>query len=112
MSIRLQKPWQLLNAANLTRIEGQLGVYQIGNCEQQVIYIGYSGGRSLFGLRGDLTGWLQQHHGENLYFRHEVNMQYMSRHEELLMIHAAEFGELPAQNQLERKNRLGRLSPA
>lgn len=110
MSIRMEKPWQPLNAENVNRLQGQLGVYQIANADQKIISINYSGARSLFGLRGDLLDLLEQNQGEKLYFRCEVNMQYMTRHEELLMIHEADFGSLPEHNQKLRKRKLGKLS--
>ena len=112
MSIRLEKPWQALNSENINRLQGQLGVYQIANEQKEILSINYSGGRSLFGLRGDLLDLLEEKKGEKLYFRYEVNMQYMTRHEELLMIHMADFGELPEHNQKIRKHKLGRLSLA
>jgi hypothetical protein len=44
-------------------------------------------------------------------FRFEVNMQYMTRYKELLMVHAADHGELPMDNRKSRPPRLGRMNP-
>jgi len=110
MSIRLEKPWLALTSENVNQLQGQLGVYQIANSEKEILSIRYAGGRSLFGLQGELTDLLEKNPDETLYFRVEVNMQYMTRHEELLMIHMADFGELPKYNQEIRKHKLGRLS--
>ena len=112
MSIRLEKPWLALNSENVNCLQGQLGVYQIANAEKEILSINYAGGRSLFGLQGELTDLLEKSEGQTLYFRVEVNMQYMTRHEELLMIHVADFGELPEHNQKIRKHKLGKLSLA
>jgi hypothetical protein len=46
-----------------------------------------------------------------LRFRVEVNQQYTSRYQELLMLHVADHGSLPAVNQTDPPPRLGRLSP-
>ena len=112
MSIRLEKPWLALNSKNVSELQGQLGVYQIADAQKEILSIRYAGGRSLFGLQGELTDLLEKSEGQTLYFRVEVNMQYMTRHEELLMIHVADFGELPEYNQKIRKHKLGKLSVA
>ena len=75
----------------------------------RVVRIGYAGGRSLFGLRGELGAALSA--GEAPRFRVEVTAQYLSRYEELLMVHKADFGDLPPGNASEARRRIGRLSP-
>lgn len=125
MSIRIEKKWQLLTPENIAGIEAQLGVYQLADEDQRIIYIGYAGARSLFGLRSSLTeqlevndrkvnvnksGGKKSNTRRQLFFRFEVNMQYMSRYEELLMLHVADFGELPELNG-QPDNRLGKLTP-
>jgi hypothetical protein len=113
MSIRLEKPWRELNDAEVTRLGAELGVYQIGDSDGRVIRIGYAGGRSLFGLRGELKDALARHPpGENLRFRVEITSQYMSRYEELLMIHQAEHGRFPRENTDGQGRRVGRIHPA
>jgi hypothetical protein len=107
--VRLDKPWRDLTAANVAQLAGELGVYQLADAEGQMLRIGYAGGRSLFGLRGELQAALAA--GGAAKFRVEVTAQYLSRYEELLMVHVADFGSLPAGNAADAGRRLGRLSP-
>ncbi|MGH6986236.1 MAG: DUF7508 domain-containing protein [Caulobacteraceae bacterium] len=109
MGIRLDKPWRDLTASEVASLWAELGVFQLADAEGCVLRIGYAGGRSLFGLRGELAKALEA--GGAAKFRLEVTSQYLSRFEELLMIHKADFGELPAGNAAEGAGRLGRLSP-
>jgi len=111
VSIRLEKPWVTLDAAAVRQLPGQLGVYQIAEPDGSVVFIGYAGGRTLFGLRSEMERWLKQREGKATRFRYEVNMQYMSRHQELLMLHVADHGKLPAANAEIDQRKLGRLSP-
>jgi len=88
-------------------------VYQLGDAAGEVLYIGYAGGRELFGLRSALerhrdlapTGGTA---GVTL-FRYEVNMQYQSRYRELLMLHVADNGALPVGNLNDHPAHLGRI---
>lgn len=111
MSIRLEKPWIELSPEAVKALPGQLGVYQLADAEGRVVYIGYAGGRSLFGLRSELERALAERPAGAVRFRTEVNQQYMSRHQELLMLHVADHGSLPAVNAADPPVRLGRLSP-
>ena len=54
MAIRLNKPWRALGNAEVASLPGQLGVYEIADGNGGVRFIGMAGGRSLFGLRGEL----------------------------------------------------------
>jgi hypothetical protein len=110
VAIRLEKPWLDLTPDTVRRLPGQLGVYQVADGEGRVLYIGYAGGRSLFGLRSELERALAERAGAQR-FRYEVNMQYLSRWEELLMLHVADHGALPPGNATHAPRRLGRLSP-
>jgi hypothetical protein len=109
MSIRLEKPWRPLDGREVATLPAQLGVYQIAEPDGEVIRIGYAGGKSLFGLRGEIQRAVLTRQGRPALFRCEVNMQYMSRYQELLMVHLAEHGRLPREND-ERPDRIGRLS--
>jgi len=109
MGVRLDKPWRELTAANVAGLAGELGVYQLGDAQGRILRIGYAGGRTLFGLRSELEAALTA--GEAETFRTEVNAQYLSRYEELLMVHKADFGNLPPGNAADARRRLGRLSP-
>lgn len=110
MQLRPDKPWVPLTAEAVARLPGQLGVYQIADAEGRVVHIGYAGGRSRFGLRSALQGELEAR-APGHSFRVEVNMQYMSRYLELLMLHQADTGALPRDNAASPPPRLGRLSP-
>ena len=108
MGVRLDKPWRDLTAANVAGLAAELGVYQLADEAGQIVRIGYAGGRTLFGLRSELEAALAA--GEAARFRTEVNAQYLSRYEELLMVHRADFGAVPG-NGADARRRLGRLSP-
>jgi hypothetical protein len=111
MTIRLEKPWIDLTPETVKALPGQLGVYQLADAAGRVVYIGYAGGRSLFGLRSELERALKERPGGATHFRCEVNQQYTSRHLELLMLHVADYGSLPVMNAADPPVRLGRLSP-
>ena len=109
--LRLDKPWKPLTAEEAGRLPGQLGVYQIADAAGAILYIGQAGGRSPFGLRSELKRQAAER-GAGLQFRVEVNMQYRSRWLELLMVHKADHGSLPPDNEKNPPINLGRLSPA
>ena len=111
MSIRLEKSWTDLTAEHAAALHGELGVYQIADERGEVVVIGYAGGRSLFGLKGELQAALERYRGQKMRFRVEVTSQYLSRHEELLMIHKHDHGRLPRDNHAERNRKIGRITP-
>lgn len=104
MKLHLDKPWLPLTAEEVARLPGQMGVFQLADEGGRIIYIGFAGGKSLFGLRSELEKRLRA----AARFRFEVNNQYQTRWRELLMLHQAH-GALPALNQGERTPALGRL---
>ena len=106
----MSKRWAALTADGLAPVAGHMGVYQLADAAGQVRYIGYAGGRSLHGLRGELLRWLAAP-GACTQYRVEVNTAYLTRWLELLMEHRARTGVLPADNPAEDGLRLGRLSP-
>ena len=107
----MTKPWIELTAERVRALPGQLGVYQLADAGGAVVYVGFAGGRSLFGLRSELEKALAERPGRATQFRYEVNQQYTSRYQELLMLHVADHGELPLVNRADPPPRLGRLSP-
>ena len=111
MSIRMTKPWVELTPESVKALPGQLGVYQLADAAGTVVYVGFAGGRTLFGLRSELEKALAERLGGATQFRCEVNQQYTSRYQELLMLHVADHGELPVLNRADPPVRLGRLSP-
>jgi hypothetical protein len=111
MAIRMSKPWIALTADAVSALPGQLGVYQLADEHERIVYIGFAGGLSLFGLRGELERALAERPCSAARFRYEVNQQYTSRYLELLMLHVADHGTLPLANRASPPPRLGRLSP-
>lgn len=107
MAIRLDKPWRELCESEIARVGGQLGVYELGDENGAIVYIGFAGGRSLFGLAGELKEKL----GAAEQFRLEITSAYTTRHRELLMIYFADHGAYPRNNTDVESMRLGRLSP-
>jgi hypothetical protein len=106
MGIRLSKPWLALDSAD--QLPGQLGVYQLGNNVGEVLFIGYAGGHSTFGLRGEVKSGFERVSDATQY-RVEITTAYLTRYQELLMLHQADHGALPVHN--EPFPGLGRLSP-
>lgn len=105
MKLYLDKPWLPLTAERVSALPGQMGVFQLADADGRVVYIGFAGGKSLFGLRSEL----QKRLGSAARFRYEVNNQYQTRWRELLMLHQAANGELPPLNRDEPAPKLGRL---
>lgn len=109
MSLFIDKAWQPLTPDVTAKLAGQLGVYELGNDSGETIYVGYAGGRSLNGLRGELGALAASNSFGATQFRLEVNMQYLSRWKELLMAHRARSGDLPAGNRAKPPQKLGRV---
>ena len=106
MSIRLEKSWRSLDKQEL--LPGQLGVFQLGDDQAQILYVGYAGGRSSFGLRSEIQdSW--QRFPEATCYRLEINTAYLTRYQELLMLYKLDHGNLPPLNTDTIK--LGKLSP-
>ncbi len=102
MSIRLTKPWEEVAGIDPASIPGQLGVFQLASSEQEVVYIGYAGGRQPFGLRSALPEAVKTV-SESMatpptLVRYELTHGYMSRWEELMMIHVYDHGDPPPAN--------------
>ena len=115
MAVRMTKPWRVLDDTGVARLTGQLGVYQLAGVDERIVFIGMAGGRSLFGLRGELERELEARDPGRLgsvRFRVEVTMSYLTRCQELLMVHEADHGVLPSENREGLPFTLGRLHPA
>jgi hypothetical protein len=106
MALRLDKPWCPREAVE--RLPGHMGVFEIGDASGAVLYVGYAGGRSRFGLRGDVEAALKRF-PDGVLLRYEVTTAYLTRWQELLMAHRADHGSLPPGN--GEVSGLGRLSP-
>lgn len=111
MAVRLDKPWQPLNAGAIALIAGHLGVYQLADAAGEIVYIGVADARSLFGLKGELQKVMTDPPGGATQFRVEVNMAYRTRHVELLQAYWSDHDALPKANTDVDTRSLGRLRP-
>lgn len=111
MSVRMTKAWQPLSPEAASRLSGQLGVYQIGSETGEVLYIGFAGGRSLHGLRGEIRRWAENPPSGGTQFRVEVNTAYRTRHHELVGAFVHDNGRLPVANTDIDPARVSKLSP-
>lgn len=111
MAIRMTKSWVALTPENIKKLPGQLGVYQLADAEGTIVYIGFAGGRSLFGVRSEVERAMKEKTAGATQFRVEINQQYTTRYQEMLMVHVADHGDVPSGNKGEPLPRLGRLSP-
>jgi hypothetical protein len=106
MAVSLHKPWR--PCAALNALPGHMGVFELADADGAVIYVGYAGGRSRFGLRGEIEAAVARMDGCSGY-RYEITTAYLTRYQELLMAHQAARGSLPRGN--APVPGLGRLSP-
>jgi hypothetical protein len=109
MAVRLDKPWIPLTEAQVAKLAGHLGVYQLADASGDIVYIGMAGGRSLHGLKGELMQALQSPPAGAKQFRCEVNMAYRTRYTELLQAYRHDHGRLPVGNVDIDERHLGRL---
>ena len=109
MAVRMDKPWRALTAENVEAVGGHLGVYQLADAAQRILYIGVAGGRTLFGLKGELGHVLEAPPEGASQFRVEVTMSYRTRHFELLQAYRSDHGGLPPANTDVDVAILGRL---
>ncbi len=109
MAVRMVKPWRPLTAENVEALTGHLGVYQLADAEERILYIGVAGGRTLQGLKGELRRHLAEPPAGADRFRVEVNMAYRTRHFELLQAYRSDHDALPPANDDIEAASLGRL---
>ena len=86
MAVRIEKHWIDLNASNVAKVSGHLGVYQLANKNTEIVYIGVADATSSFGLREKLEGELRKPKYGACQFRLEINMAYRTRYTELLQV--------------------------
>lgn len=110
MGIRLEKEWIELSQANIDPLPAQLGVYQLADADERVLKIGFAGARLNFGMRTALEAEIEAHPGAQLLFRYEINQQYTTRYDELLMVFVNDHGVVPGEN-IGEDRIIGRLSP-
>ena len=110
--IRMTKPWRPLTPEEADKVAGNLGVYQLADDAGEVLYIGVAGGKSLFGLRGEIQAKAAEPPAGATRFRLEVNTSYRTRLRELLMVHQFDHGgALPPLQPAEDGRGLGKISP-
>ena len=81
--VGIRTAWRPLNEATMADIPVSLGVYEIADSDRHILELGYAGGRSTFGLRGEIRQRAAQLEGHLLY-RIEETSAYLSRHKELV----------------------------
>ena len=106
MSIRLDKEWIAVSEA-MRRLKGNMGVFQLADSNKEIIYIGFAGAKSYFGLKGEVLKSSEQF-DETVFVRWEVTTGYWSRYKELMMIYQFDHEQGPKEN---KTINLGRLSP-
>lgn len=111
MSIRLTKPFLRLDDLDIDTLPAQLGVFQLADEAEEIIYIGYGGGAQPFGLRTAIETQLARLGDSARFVRYEVTHGYLSRWEELMMVHVHDVGTAPVANDASTVPK-GRLSPA
>ena len=111
MSIRLTKPFLRLDDLDAGALPAQLGVFQLADEAEEVMYIGYGGGAQPFGLRTAIETELARLGDAARFVRYEVTHGYLSRWEELMMVHVHDTGTTPVGNDPSTVPK-GRLSPA
>lgn len=97
MGLSIRRNWLPLEAAAVKAVPAQVGVYEISGAAGRVLIVGFAGGRSLFGLRGELQRELEAR-GAGHSFRWEATSTYLSRRDELLMLHLGQSGAFPPDN--------------
>jgi hypothetical protein len=101
----LRKPWETFDPSRLKELSGSYGVYELGDEAGEVIYIGYAGGKSLFGLRGKIADHFSEREPNPIIrdrvkrFRYEVNSMYYSRWVDLLARYREDYDKLPPGNE-------------
>jgi hypothetical protein len=117
----LNKPWTAYQPGSDHDLPGNLGVYEIGDAAGTVLYIGYAGGRTRFGLRERIPAHFSEREANPVLrdrahaYRYEVNQMYLTRWTDLLGRHQAEHHRVPEGNEaagepLPRLARRSRLS--
>ena len=107
MAVRLTKDWIPVSEV-FTSLKGNLGVFEFANVQREVVFIGFAGGKSQFGLKGEVASALEKY-SDIAAFRFEITTAYHTRYRELLMAHIADHDTLPHYNE---QITLGRLSPS
>ncbi|MEK7215713.1 MAG: hypothetical protein AAB289_08990 [Chloroflexota bacterium] len=103
----IRREWTLYDPEAVGEISGSFGVYEIADATGALLYVGYAGGHTLFGLQGCIAA----HFGHRqavpgppgpmetaALYRYEVNSSYLGRWLEILGRYREEHGALPPGN--------------
>lgn len=110
MGVRMSSVWESLNAAEVAAVGGYMGVYEVCALDGEVVRIGYAGGQSRFGLRGELESQLERYGAESALMRIENTSSYLSRYQELMAVHLHDHGRMPRDNE-DDPSRFGIVTP-
>jgi hypothetical protein len=105
----IRSDWIELEEAAVAKLHANPGVYELGDDAGQTLLISYAGGKSLFGLRGEVAKYIG--HEKATKFRVEQNMQYISRWKELMMFFRSQHDRIPELNPETDLFGLGHLGP-
>lgn len=105
----IRGPWRPLTEAECRRLPPSTGVYEVRR-QGVVDFVGYAGGASKFGLRGELAA-LASSAGDAVEFRAEANSAYLTRWAELLGVHLAIHGRVPSGNESHQPPGLRPVGP-
>ena len=111
MPVRIDKPWIQLDESSLKSIAAHLGVYQLANDSNQIVFIGVANATTRFGLKGELESFLKKPNFGASRFRVEINMAYRTRYLELLQVFYFDHKRLPVGNIGLDPSSLGNLRP-
>ena len=98
-----RKPWQPVG--EWQGVWGQLGVFELADAEKNVVFVGMVGGKSRFGLRGELETAAAEHSAA--FYRFEITSAYLTRYREVLMRYETSQGVLPPHTPSLQLGRLG-----
>lgn len=105
----IRSDWIELEETAVAKLHANPGVYELGDDVGQTLLISYAGGKSLFGLRGEVAKYIG--HEKASKFRVEQNMQYISRWKELMMFFRSQHDRIPELNPGTDIFGLGHLGP-
>ena len=97
------KPWRPVGEWH--GVWGQLGVFELADAAQNVLFVGMVGGRSRFGLRGAIEAAAEEHSAAC--YRCEITSAYLTRYREVLMRYERSHGALPPHAPALQLGRLG-----
>jgi hypothetical protein len=110
MGTRITSKWRELSTSEVAGVGGYLGVYEVRALDGEYLRIGYAGGRSRYGLRGELERLLGRYGADAALMRIEITSSYLSRYQELLAVHLHDHGRMPRDNDND-PSRIGVVTP-